>query len=242
MFELKSKFLKYKKQEPNETTVTHMMVEQPNTIFMLETSKVVQLLLDQDRNIRKSMTTDQELKTVKQYLERPNRSDFYDALELEKRLEFKKRFDKAFIPTIPEEKVELVKKNLKKEHQETQEAHAGFVSSAEDIQKQIDALEHQKNEQLTKAKEAEKYIGMGEALHKYLENPEDSLWSTPMYDMGLGQYRFGVNGLLHLINIHSQGKLQFITDYNKQYYQKVYELRPTEKYKRYQLVKVGGNQ
>lgn len=238
MFGLENKFNKHKKQEPKEETVTHTMVEHPNTPFMPETSKVVQLLLDQDRDIRKSLTPEEELQTVKKYLERPNRSDLYDVLELEKRLEFKKRFDRGFIPTIPVETIDVAKSNLKKEYQETTDIHEELVNSADDIQKQIDALEQQKNDYLTRAREAKRYIGMGDALYNYLEKPDDLLWSTPLYEVGIGQYHFGLNGLLHLINTHSQGKLPFITDYNEPYYKREYEVKPS---KHYQVIGGGMN-
>ncbi|MBP1944634.1 hypothetical protein [Cytobacillus luteolus] len=90
--------------------------------YFVESKKVIQLVLDTERNLEKQLKLADKLQLVKQQKSETRSPAEYEELEkLEKELERKIRFDQFNAPAVPKEHKEKVKKNVVVEQLEVDE-------------------------------------------------------------------------------------------------------------------------
>lgn len=213
----------HKKVEPKVIKINEVMVKTPETNHMQETSKVLQLLMDQDRRLRKELLLYEELKLIETYMQNPDKQDFNEILEYEKELKFKSKFENQFIPQIPASKVNLVKSNLAIEHDKVKSQLRKQHEESKKLQKEIIKLKARKKEVDKQIGELEQFNKLGNVMDDYLSDTQNQVWSSliEMWSFNQG-HTIHPNGLRMRINMLGAA-LPFITSELEGYYSKYYK-------------------
>ncbi|KAA1042484.1 hypothetical protein ERX35_000970 [Macrococcus equipercicus] len=169
------------KVKPKQSTVKNTILSEPDAKYMKETSKALQILFNQERDFHQSISLEQELRDVKDYLESPNEQDFLEVIDRERELELLKRFNKPKAFNVPSEMLPTLKSNLQIEREQLDKTITKNEQRLKQTRKQIDELIATEKQLADETSEQYAYMNMAETMEKFLQSPDDA------YEWGMSE-------------------------------------------------------
>lgn len=136
--------------------------------YFIESKKALQIARDREKDETSKLKTGDLLKLVKKHMESAKTPEEYEELEsLEKELNKKIKFNQYYIPAVPSEHTEKLKKNAEAEHQAASKKLSELKSQ---LKSKIDYLENEVAPLVDGIKKLEQMMNIPEQINVILDS------------------------------------------------------------------------